>query len=269
LWGASRRLAHYLEVYGDGSPALSSSGICGPVTAAVASRPLRRSTLLELGSGTGGMGLAAAILGADVTLTDQASYVYPGGTERVRPTHTLLDLARINVQQNAAMLHECARAAAITATTTAAADGTAAVQGTWQDPSQSLASSLAVPLPAVPLPAVARLLWGDADDHAQLPHAKYDIIVGADVLLFSDAHAALLQTLGHLSTNTTVVLIEHTDRGNETEEFPCDLVAFLDLVAAEGLWKPTIVRDCGRHITLRMVQREARGAAVARERNVD
>tara|TARA_B110001452_G_C15141962_1_gene397625 strand:+ start:51 stop:896 length:846 start_codon:yes stop_codon:yes gene_type:complete len=209
LWDASRRLVRYMEAHGDGAPRIA--GDAG--TAAVASRDLRGLKLLELGSGTGGMGLAAAVLGAEVTLTDQASFVYPGGARRERPTKTLLDLARANVQENAPVLLE----------------------------------------KAVPLPTVAKLLWGDAADLAALPQARYDIIAGADVLLFTDAHEGLLQTLRRVSSASTVVLIEHTDRGGEQDEFPPDLLSFLKLVRSEGRWKPTVVRDYGRHITLRMV----------------
>jgi hypothetical protein len=113
LWGASRRLVRYMEAHGDGSPALPPSADGSTLGApAVASRPLWGLKLLELGSGTGGAGIAAAVLGAHVTMTDQASYVYPGGPQREQPTVTLLDLARTNVELNAPLLLECARAAA-------------------------------------------------------------------------------------------------------------------------------------------------------------
>jgi len=257
LWGASRRLVRYIEAYGDGSPALPSKGGDADLSAAaVASRPLGGLTLLELGSGTGGMGLAAAVLGVNVTLSDQDSYIYPGGLQRKQPTHTLLDLARENVRQNAPMLTKCAHYNAIAAAdaATSAAD---APQISGADISHVTSAPSRAPsrLPSgpVPLPVVARLLWGDADDHAALPHAKYDIIAGADVLLFTSAHEDLLRTLRTLSTVSTVVLLEHTDRGNETDEYPCDMLHFLQLVDAEGLWKPTVVRDLGRHITIRMV----------------
>ena len=205
LWGASRRLARYIEAHGDGCPERGSAP-------AVASRPLPGLKLLELGSGTGGMGLAAAILGAHVTLTDQASHIYPGEAQPTAPTaeRTLLDLAKVNVQQNAAVL-------------------------------------------PLPLPTVAKLWWGDLADLAALPHPTYDIVVGSDVLLFTRSHQGLLLTLQQLSSSSTVVLLEHTDRGNLSDEFPRDLQHFLDLVIEEGLWAPTIVYDCGRHITLRMV----------------
>ena len=309
LWGASRRLVRYMEAHGDGSPALPPSADgSAPGAPAVASRPLWGLKLLELGSGTGGAGIAAAILGAHVTMTDQASYVYPGGPQREQPTVTLLDLARTNVELNAPLLLECARAAAsaaaaqttaaqtaasapaaadpaaalmplnvvsavsavsdesdesaVTAVVSAAADpaALAARTGLCQHPSPldvvtSVVSSCSSPAPL--LPVVAKLLWGDAADLAGLPHPKYDIIAGADVLLFVDAHEALLRTLEQLGSATTVVLIEHTDRGKEAHEYPCDLLLFLKRVGAEGRWKPTVVRDSGRHITIRMVHVDA------------
>ena len=238
LWGGSRRLVNYLEAHGDGSPALQSADGESTGAHAVTSRPLLGLTLLELGSGTGGAGLAAALLGAEVTLSDQASFIYPASVERGSPERTLLDLARLNVERNTAMLLSCALAEA--ATVSCAITGPSAPEPI-------------APILPVPLPAVARLLWGDANDHAKLPHAKYDIIAGADLLLFTGAHEGLLRTLRELSSASTVVLIEHTDRGNGTLDWPCDLLHFLDLVAAEGLWRPTVVRDLGRHITIRMV----------------
>ena len=257
LWGASRRLVHYMEAHGDGSPALPPSADGStPGAPAVASRPLWGLKLLELGSGTGGAGIAAAVLGAHVTMTDQASYIYPGGPQREQPTVTLLDLARTNVELNAPLLLECAHAAAAAAAahTTAAQAGATAPAAAALMPLNVVSSVvLSGSSPAPLLPVVAKLLWGDAADLAGLPHPKYDIIAGADVLLFVDAHEGLLRTLEQLATATTVVLIEHTDRGKEAHEFPCDLLLFLKRVAAEGRWKPTVVRDSGRHITVRMV----------------
>ena len=50
--------------------------------------------------------------------------------------------------------------------------------------------------------------------------------------------------------------------GASETEFPSDLVCFLSAVAAEGLWAPAVVRDHGRHLTLRMAKaRLARAAS--------
>jgi len=214
IWGGSRRLAHYLEAHGDGSPATLDS-------CSVPSRHLQTLTLLELGSGTCAVGLAAAILGADVTITDQTSFVYPKTQQCDRAPHkrgpyicTLLDLAKVNV-----------------ATSRGALAGGA--------------------------PVVMQLLWGDKNDEAALPHIHYDIICGGDILFFTGAHAALLCSLRSLSLATTVALFEHTDLGVSETDYPPDLSAFFRAVELDGLWLPTIVRDHGRHITLRMVHRDA------------
>lgn len=173
--------------------------------------PLSEPATAQLGCGTGGFGIAAAVLGADVTLSDQAEFCYPQGEGRARkPQESLLDLASKNVRRNAAKVGRS--------------------------------------------PIVSKLLWGDLADMSGLPHAKYDVICGADVLLFSEALPELLSTLRHLSIASTIVLIEHTDRGILAEEFPRDLQFFLDAIAADKLWRPVVVRDHGRHITLRLAR---------------
>jgi len=103
---------------------------------------------------------------------------------------------------------------------------------------------------------VSEMLWGDAL-HLQRVGANggtYDLICGADILLFTSAHIELLLTLRQLSNVSTVVLLEHTDRADNEQEFPPDLKLFLVAVAADGLWLPSIVKDHGRHITIRMVR---------------
>ncbi len=64
-----------------------------------------------------------------------------------------------------------------------------------------------------------------------------------------------------LCTPGTVVLFEHTDRGLWEGDYlyPLDLARFLAAVEAEGRWESTVVRDVGRHITLRMVRRSKAG----------
>jgi len=175
VWGASRRLCAYMEQYGDGAPATVDAP-------AIPSRSVGTLRLVDLGAGTGAVGLAASILGfADVTLTDQASYIYPTnrGESLEVPMHTLLDLCTVNVQHNQPVLQA-------------------------YSPSGCTAR---------PLPQVARLLWGDATDLAALPHQAYEVICGGDILLFEPAMPELLETINRISGATTVVIIEHTDRG--------------------------------------------------------
>jgi len=202
LWGASRRLASWLETNGDGDSASSPS------------RLIPGLKLLELGAGTGALGLAAAVLGANVTITDQASFCFPTGINE-RPVHTLIDLALHNVDQNRRQLLKTVTDAVV--------------------------------------PQVAEMRWGETA--MRLPHPQYDIIIGADILLFTSAHAALVQSLRRFSSPSTVVLIEHTDRSSDSSCYPTDLLLFLKVVAEDGLWRASIVRDHGRHITVRMVYR--------------
>ena len=90
---------------------------------------------------------------------------------------------------------------------------------------------------------------------SKLPHTCYDVICASDVLLFRSGHEDLINTLGAISNQNTVILIEHTDRLSEDGlEYPVDLVAFLKVIETDGLWKPLIIRDQGRYITLRMVR---------------
>jgi len=219
VWNGARRLITHFETYGDGCGA---SGLKGPTPVnAIAGRPWKNLTVLELGAGTGAAGLAAVSLGATVTLTDQASFFYPTngttgkGTE-LSSLQSLVDLLNINVENNGAIGGDVSNA-----------------------------------------PKVAELLWGDTSLISRLPFQKYDLICGSDILLFSSAHEDLIRTLRCLSHSDTVVLIEHTDRagGESGGMHPEDMRQFISLLAKDGLWTTKVVKDHGRHITLRMVRR--------------
>lgn len=218
VWDGARRLASHFERHGDGCAA-------GPHSAAAAGRAWRGMTVLELGAGTGAAGLAASTLGADVTLTDQASFRFPvgdgDGLRKPGPADSLLDLMRSNVRDNLEAL---------------------------------LGRK----------PEVSEMLWGEDAHMARLPpvtaqsrdgYNEYDLICGTDILLFESAQVALVRSLRCLSGSSTVVVIEHTDRADSSgADYPPDLQNFFRVLAEDGLWSPSVVRDHGRRITIRMVR---------------
>ena len=83
----------------------------------IPSRPLSNLWRLELGSGTCGVGIVPSVFGADMTITDQESFVYLGSqvkehataslTESNVPKVSLVDLARANAQQNITAFGTC------------------------------------------------------------------------------------------------------------------------------------------------------------------
>ena len=264
LWDGGRRLASYLEKYGDGHHHHDSCRSSSNSSSSIPSRSLHGRSLLELGSGTGSAGIVAAMLGCDVTITDQKSFVFPGSgpnSQLITPDNknwTLLDLCTANVQQNTIAIQLAQQQRQQQQQQIQIHKHKHEKQPQTQqhnnnnststsNTSESQSSSAIVPV-------VNELLWGGDDQEKALKHNKYDIICGSDILLFTTAHDALLRTIRNLSTPTTVVIIEHTDRGNSAQtRYPTDLEDFLKAVIKDGLWQPTIVRDHGRHITLRMV----------------
>mmetsp|Transcript_5074 Transcript_5074/g.7355 ORF Transcript_5074/g.7355 Transcript_5074/m.7355 type:complete len:310 (-) Transcript_5074:136-1065(-) len=224
VWHGARRLVKHFESFGDGCAASEDGTQIG-----IKGRKWKGLNVIELGAGTGAAGLAAAALGADVTLTDQASYIYPNGKtqaivqeEDTKSTSfkekcSLIDLLKINVKISGAV-------------------------------SQSASNRK---------PKVAELLWGNTSLTTALPLSTYDLICGSDILLFAAAHVDLITTIRTLSNSDTVVLIEHTDReGGDADSYPRDMLHFLALIAEEKFWIPSIVKDHGRHITLRMTARK-------------
>lgn len=227
VWGGARRLASRLQKQGHLEEDQSSTTTTPTKTT---NRPWSGLNVIELGAGTGLLGIAVAAMGANVTLTDQANFVYPDkdSTDRLENL-SLLDLLRTNAQHNLNLT---------------------------QDPGQQNVQ-------------VHEMLWGSASHHAALPSpGTFDWIVAADILLFASAHRDLIQTLTALSTPKTVILIEHTDRGDgDGQTYPNDLLNFLDLLDQDNnnndksnsgtwKWKPEVIHHYGRHITLRITREE-------------
>lgn len=242
VWGGARRLANHVFVNGDGQPGQPAQGVVVVADkkntilpprhhrheqglTAVASRSWMGLHVIELGAGTGALGLALAAMGANVTLTDQATFVYPmshaatNGNDALQE-RSLLDLLKRNVRNNRALS-----------------------QAPGQEPVQ-----------------VYEMLWGSARHHAALPRPTFDLIVAADILLFCEAHTDLVATLRTLSDSQTVILLEHTDRshGNSGDTYPNDMMHFINLLALDDhvLWEPRVIHDCGRHLTLRITRQD-------------
>ncbi|KAG9348707.1 hypothetical protein JZ751_029024 [Albula glossodonta] len=108
---------------------------------------LRGKPAIELGAGTGLVGIVAALLGANVTITDR---------------EPAMELLRANVRDNVS-------------------------------PEQQGAVT------------VSELTWGEGLE--RYPKGGYDIILGADIVYLVETFPALLQTLEHLSSDRTAVLL--------------------------------------------------------------
>ena len=174
IWGSALLLSRVLEAREAQSP------------------ELRGASVLELGSGTGLVGLACAALGArDVTLTDRAALhshcshgadgeLHVGPPVRDRFT---LDLLAANAAANAAVLPDCAL-------------------------------------------AVRELEWGD-DEHlaaarAAAPPGGHDVIVGSDLAYHGDCVPLLLSTLQALMAEKTIAYLAIPERKllrNTAEDF--------------------------------------------------
>lgn len=102
---------------------------------------------IELGAGTGLVGIVAALLGAEVTITDR---------------EPALDFLSANVKAN--LPTDCQRKV-----------------------------------------VVSELTWGKGLE--RYPASGFDLVLGADIVYLEDTFLPLLQTLEHLCSDTTVVLL--------------------------------------------------------------
>ncbi|XP_055967520.1 protein N-lysine methyltransferase METTL21A isoform X1 [Sorex fumeus] len=126
VWDAAVVLATYLE------------------TGAV---ELQGRSAVELGAGTGLVGIVAALLGAHVTITDRK---------------VALEFLKSNVQAN-------------------------------------------LPLPIQARAIVKELTWGQ--NLGSFPPGEFDLILGADIIYLEETFADLLQTLEHLCSQHSVILL--------------------------------------------------------------
>ncbi|KAM7375275.1 hypothetical protein PAMA_014393 [Pampus argenteus] len=108
---------------------------------------LKGKVAIELGAGTGLVGIVAALLGAKVTITDR---------------EPALDFLSANIKAN-------------------------------------------LPIDIQASAVVSELSWGEGLDH--YPAGGFDLVLGADIVYLEDTFVLLLQTLEHLCSDTTVVLL--------------------------------------------------------------
>ncbi|XP_076841160.1 protein N-lysine methyltransferase METTL21A [Brachyhypopomus gauderio] len=120
---------------------------------------LKGRRAIELGAGTGLVGIVATLLGGNVTITDR------------KPA---LEFLRDNVKENIPP----------------------DLQGAVQ---------------------VSELTWGEGLEH--YPSGGYDLILGADIVYLEDTFPALLQTLGHLSSGESELLLSCRIRYERDERF--------------------------------------------------
>ncbi|PKU48316.1 protein n-lysine hypothetical protein [Limosa lapponica baueri] len=120
---------------------------------------LRDRSVIELGAGTGLLGIVATLLGAHVTITDRAA---------------ALEFLESNVQAN-------------------------------------------LPSELRPRAVVKELTWGK--DLGNFPPGAFDFILGADIVYLEETFAELLQTLEHLCSEQTVILLSCRIRYERDHKF--------------------------------------------------
>ncbi|XP_074857871.1 protein N-lysine methyltransferase METTL21A isoform X2 [Carettochelys insculpta] len=120
---------------------------------------LQGRSVIELGAGTGLLGIVATLLGAHVTLTDR---------------ETALEFLKSNVQAN-------------------------------------------LPPDLQTRAAVKELTWGR--NLGNFSPGKFDFILGADIIYLEDTFVDLLQTLEHLCSERTVILLSCRIRYERDQNF--------------------------------------------------
>ncbi|KAM6268392.1 protein N-lysine methyltransferase METTL21A [Porphyrio hochstetteri] len=120
---------------------------------------LRDRSVIELGAGTGLLGIVATLLGARATITDRAA---------------ALEFLESNVQAN-------------------------------------------LPSELRPRAVVNELTWGK--DLGNFPPGAFDFVLGADIVYLEETFAELLQTLEHLCSEQTVILLSCRIRYERDNKF--------------------------------------------------
>ncbi|KAI4891627.1 hypothetical protein NFI96_025961 [Prochilodus magdalenae] len=129
---------------------------------------LKERTAVELGAGTGLVGIVAALLGRGTNTSVDRAHV------TITDREPALDFLSANVRENVP----------------------ADLQGAVQ---------------------VSELTWGEGLE--RYPSGGYDLILGADIVYLEETFPALLQTLEHLSSEKTVVLLSCRIRYERDERF--------------------------------------------------
>ncbi|CAM9497499.1 unnamed protein product, partial [Discosporangium mesarthrocarpum] len=172
---------------------------------------IKGKKVIELGAGTGFLGIAAAVLGAsEVCITDGDKGLLRLITENVRanlPASLEEGAGRGGEDKCAeeAESNETSRADGETATAGRAAEGTApaaVVKGKVEHQGKTSSDQGGGQEAAAAVVSVQRLLWGSQGDLEGVGGPRYDVVIGSDIvaLPYGDAYHSLIETLTALLT---------------------------------------------------------------------
>ncbi|NXN68556.1 MT21A methyltransferase, partial [Himantopus himantopus] len=148
---------------------------------------LRDRSVIELGAGTGLLGIVATLLGKGFFFFKKKQFTTV--TSIICLRHTLFHLgARVTITDRAAAL-------------------------------EFLESNVQANLPSElrPRAVVKELTWGK--DLGNFPPGAFDFVLGADIVYLEETFAELLQTLEHLCSEQTVILLSCRIRYERDHKF--------------------------------------------------